>query len=131
MEMEQEQQHTRTAAHGPPAAGSLMQAIVQDTYGSAAVLRLARIRRPEIAASEVLLRVHAAGLDRGAWHLMTGTPYLLRLVFGVGKPRNPVRGREVAGTVVAVGAAATRFSPGEEVYGIGSRPCRQARSQAG
>jgi NADPH:quinone reductase-like Zn-dependent oxidoreductase len=97
-----------------------MQAIVQDAYGSADVLRLARISLPEIAASEVLMRVHAAGLDRGAWHLMTGTPYLLRLVFGIRKPKNAVRGREVAGTVVAVGPAVTRFSPGDEVYGIGA-----------
>jgi NADPH:quinone reductase-like Zn-dependent oxidoreductase len=119
MEMEQEQRHTRTVAHGPPASDSTMQAIVQDTYGSARVLRLARISLPEISAGEVLLRVHAAGLDRGAWHLMTGTPYLLRIVFGIGKPKNPVRGREVAGTVVAVGPAVTRFSPGDEVYGIG------------
>lgn len=119
LEMEQEQQHTQAVQHGPPAAGGTMQAIVQDRYGSAEVLRPARISLPEIAASEVLLRVHAAGLDRGAWHLMTGTPYLLRLVFGIGKPRNPVRGREVAGTVVAVGPAVTRFSPGDEVYGIG------------
>jgi NADPH:quinone reductase-like Zn-dependent oxidoreductase len=118
-EMEQEQQRTRTAAHSPPAAGSTMQAIVQDTYGSADVLRLARIGPPEIAAGEVLLRVHAAGVDRGAWHLMTGKPYLLRLAFGFGKPKNSVRGREVAGTVVAVGPAVSRFSPGDEVYGIG------------
>jgi NADPH:quinone reductase-like Zn-dependent oxidoreductase len=119
-EMEPERQRTGTAAHGPPAAGSTMQAIVQDTYGSADVLRFARIGPPEIAASEVLLRVHAAGLDRGAWHLMTGTPYLLRLAFGIGKPKNPVRGREVAGTVVAVGPAVTKFAPGDEVYGIGN-----------
>jgi NADPH:quinone reductase-like Zn-dependent oxidoreductase len=119
MKMEQQQQHTRTAAHGPPVASSTMQAIVQDTYGSAGVLRLARISLPKIGVGEVLLRVHAAGLDRGAWHLMTGKPYLLRLVFGIGKPKNPVRGREVAGTVVAVGPAVTRFSAGDEVYGIG------------
>ncbi len=117
--MEQEQQRTGTSMHSPPAAESTMQAIVQDAYGSADVLRLARIGPPEIAASEVLLRVHAAGLDRGAWHLMTGTPYLLRLIFGIGKPKNPVPGREVAGTVVAVGPAVTRFSPGDEVFGIG------------
>jgi NADPH:quinone reductase-like Zn-dependent oxidoreductase len=117
--MEQEQQHTGTVAHGPPAADRMMQAIVQDAYGTAGVLRLARISLPEIAAGEVLVRVHAAGLDRGAWHLMTGTPYLLRVVFGIGKPKNPVRGREVAGTVVAVGPAVTRFSAGDEVYGIG------------
>jgi NADPH:quinone reductase-like Zn-dependent oxidoreductase len=118
MEKDQEQ-HTRTVAHGPPAAGSLMQAIVQNTYGSADVLRLARISVPDIAASEVLLRVHSAGVDRGAWHLMTGKPYLLRLAFGIHKPKNPVRGREVAGTVVAVGSAVSRFAPGDEVYGIG------------
>jgi NADPH:quinone reductase-like Zn-dependent oxidoreductase len=119
MEMHQEQQRTRAMPHGPPAAGSTMQAIVQDRYGSAGVLRLARVSLPEIAASEVLLRVHAAGLDRGAWHLMTGKPYLLRLIFGISKPKNPVPGREVAGTVVAVGPAVTRFSLGDEVYGIG------------
>jgi NADPH:quinone reductase-like Zn-dependent oxidoreductase len=118
-EMESIRQRTGTAAHGPPAAGSTMQAIVQDTYGSADVLRLARIGPPKITTSEVLLRVRAAGLDRGAWHLMTGKPYLLRLVFGIGKPKNPVRGREVAGTVVAVGPTVTRFAPGDEVYGIG------------
>jgi NADPH:quinone reductase-like Zn-dependent oxidoreductase len=50
---------------------------------------------------------------------MTGTPYLLRLIFGISKPKNPVRGREVAGTVVAVGPAVTRFSPGDEAFGIG------------
>lgn len=94
-------------------------AIVQDAYGSADVLHLAQITTPQIADDEVLLRVHAAGLDRGAWHLMTGRPYLLRLGFGLRKPKNPVLGREVAGTVVAVGSAVTRFAAGDEVYGIG------------
>ncbi|MGB6453349.1 MAG: NAD(P)-dependent alcohol dehydrogenase [Streptosporangiaceae bacterium] len=117
--MESQLQRTETATRSPPAAGSMMQAVVQDGYGSADVLRVARIGLPEFAASEVLVRVHAAGLDRGAWHLMTGTPYLLRLVFGIRKPRNPVPGREVAGTVVAVGSAVSSFSPGDEVYGIG------------
>ena len=117
--MEQEQQRTGTVVHGPPAAGSMMQAVVQDGYGSADVLRVAKVSLPEIAASEVLVRVHAAGLDRGSWHLMTGTPYLLRLVFGIRKPKNPVLGRELAGTVVAVGSAVSGFAPGDEVYGIG------------
>lgn len=114
-----EQQRTGTVVHSPPAAGSMMQAVVQDGYGSADVLRVAKVSLPEIAASEVLVRVHAAGLDRGSWHLMTGTPYLLRLVFGIRKPKNPVLGRELAGTVVAVGSAVTGFAPGDEVYGIG------------
>ena len=98
---------------------STMQAIVHDTYGSADVLRLTRITRPEVADNEVLLRVHAAGLDRGTWHLMTGRPYLLRLAFGVRRPKNPVPGVDVAGTVVAVGSAVTRFSAGDEVFGFG------------
>jgi len=72
-----------------------MQAVVQDAYGSAGVLRLARIAPPEIAGNEVLLRVRAAGLDRGTWHLMTGRPYLVRLVSGIRKPRNPVPGLDV------------------------------------
>jgi NADPH:quinone reductase-like Zn-dependent oxidoreductase len=96
------------------------QAVVQDTYGSADVLRLAQVARPDVADNEVLLRVHAAGLDRGAWHMMTGRPYLGRLAFGVGRPRNPVLGIDVAGTVVAVGSAVTRFAEGDEVFGFGS-----------
>ena len=96
-----------------------MQAIVQDTYGDAAVLQLARIPRPEIADNEVLVRVHAAGLDRGTWHTMTGRPYLLRLLgFGLRRPKSRVPGLDVAGTVVAIGSAVTRFATGDEVFGI-------------
>jgi NADPH:quinone reductase-like Zn-dependent oxidoreductase len=96
-----------------------MRAIVQDGYGTVDVLRLARIPRPEIADDEVLLRVRAAGLDRGTWHLMTGRPYLVRLAVGLRKPRNPVPGLDVAGTVEAVGSKVTRFAVGDEVFGIG------------
>jgi NADPH:quinone reductase-like Zn-dependent oxidoreductase len=105
-------------ANSPPTATGTMQAIVYDRYGSAEVLRLARIPVPKIADNEVLLRVHAAGLDRGAWHLMMGQPYLLRLAFGMRGPKNPVLGREAAGTVVAVGSVVTRFAVGDEVFGI-------------
>jgi len=101
------------------ATGRMMQAIVQDSYGSADVLRSARIDRPEIADHEVLLRVHAAGLDRGTWHLMTGTPYLMRIIgFGFRRPKNRVPGVDVAGTVVAVGSAVTKFDVGDEVFGM-------------
>ena len=96
-----------------------MRAIVHKTYGSADVLHLERISRPEVADHEVLVRVHAAGLDRGAWHMMTGLPYLGRLAFGVRRPRNPVLGIDLAGTVVAVGSAVTRFAAGDEVFGFG------------
>jgi NADPH:quinone reductase-like Zn-dependent oxidoreductase len=97
----------------------VMRAIVQDAYGATDVLRLAEIDMPDIAASEVLVKVRAAGLDRGTWHLMTGQPYLMRLIgFGFRRPKNPVSGLDVAGTVVAVGSEVTRFKPGDEVFGI-------------
>ena len=96
-----------------------MRGILQDAYGSADVFRLARIRIPEAGDKQVLVRVHAAGLDRGTWHLMAGQPYVLRLALGLRKPRNPIPGLDLAGTVVAVGSAVTRFSPGDEVFGTG------------
>ena len=98
-----------------------MRAVVQRSYGSVDQLELAIIDRPAIAADEVLIEVHAAGVDRGVWHLMTGTPYLVRLAgFGLTKPKQPIQGLDVAGRVAAVGADVTRFSPGDEVFGIAS-----------
>jgi NADPH:quinone reductase-like Zn-dependent oxidoreductase len=97
-----------------------MKAIVQDTYGSADVLELRDIDKPKVGDNEVLVRVHAAGVDRGVWHLMTGVPYLMRVIgFGLRRPKNPVRGREVAGVVEAIGRDVTRFKPGDAVMGIG------------
>ncbi|WP_371786050.1 NAD(P)-dependent alcohol dehydrogenase [Streptosporangium subroseum] len=116
--MRSQRKHAAMGGDGT-AADNTMRAIVQDAYGSADVLRLARITRPEAADNEVLLRVHATGLSRGTWHLMTGRPYLLRLVFGIRRPKDPVLGGDVAGTVVAVGSAVTRFSAGDEVFGFG------------
>jgi NADPH:quinone reductase-like Zn-dependent oxidoreductase len=96
-----------------------MRAIVQDRYGAPDVLRLSRAERPQIAEDEVLVQVRAAGLDRGTWHMMAGQPYLLRVLgFGFRRPKNQVPGLDVAGTVVAVGSAVTRFSTGDEVFGI-------------
>jgi NADPH:quinone reductase-like Zn-dependent oxidoreductase len=99
-------------------AEGTIQAIVQDTYGSADVLRLTRIARPEIGDSEVLIRVHAASVHVGDWHVMTGMPYLLRVVgFGFRAPKARVRGMDVAGTVEAVGENVTQFQAGDEVLG--------------
>jgi NADPH:quinone reductase-like Zn-dependent oxidoreductase len=96
-----------------------MQAIVQARYGSADVLRLEEIDRPAIGDDEVLVRVHAAGLDRGTWHQMAGLPYLMRLMgYGMRAPKNRVPGLDVAGTVAAIGADVTRFEVGDEVFGI-------------
>ena len=111
----------RQAEPGPAAGTMTMQAIVQDRYGTAPqdVLRLARIATPGLAADEVLVRVQAAGVDRGTWHLMAGQPYLMRMLgFGLRGPKNPVPGLDVAGTVAAVGANVTRFRSGDEVFGI-------------
>jgi NADPH:quinone reductase-like Zn-dependent oxidoreductase len=96
-----------------------MRAVVQDAYGSADVFHLAKTNIPEVAGKEVLVRVHAAGLDRGTWHLMAGRPYLIRLAFGLRKPKHPVPGLDLAGTVAAVGPGVIKFSPGDEVFGTG------------
>src|SRR4051794_17689047 len=92
----------RPSTATPPSEGTML-AIVHSAYGSADVLRLEQVDRPTIKDDEVLLRVHAAGLDRGAWHFMAGQPYAIRLVTGFRRPRTPGLGLDVAGTVVAVG----------------------------
>ncbi|HSK58330.1 MAG TPA: NAD(P)-dependent alcohol dehydrogenase [Actinomycetospora sp.] len=95
-----------------------MKAIVQDVYGTADVLELRDVVTPEVGDDEVLVRVHAAGVDRGVWHLMTGLPYLVRIAgVGLRRPKTKVRGSDVAGTVEAVGTRVTRFRPGDEVMG--------------
>jgi NADPH:quinone reductase-like Zn-dependent oxidoreductase len=95
-----------------------MRAIVQKEYGRADVLQVAEIERPVIGAGEVLVKVRAAGLDRGTWHLMAGMPYAARLAVGLRTPKNPVPGLDVAGVVVAVGSGVTRFQSGDEVFGV-------------
>jgi NADPH:quinone reductase-like Zn-dependent oxidoreductase len=95
-----------------------MRAVLQDRYGTADVLRFGRVARPVIGDHDVLVEVRAAGLDRGTEHLITGKPYAMRLATGMKRPRNPVPGRDVAGVVVAIGAAVARFAVGDEVYGV-------------
>ena len=102
----------------PATSTETMRAITQSRYGGSDVVRLARIARPVVRDDQVLVRVHAAGLDRGTEHLMTGKPYAVRLASGIRRPRNPVPGRDVAGTVEQVGAGITRFRPGDTVYGV-------------
>ena len=94
-----------------------MKAVVQDTYGSAAVLVTRDIDKPEIKEEEVLVRVHAAGVNPADWAITSGLPYIARPVYGLRKPKNAVRGTDVAGTVEAVGAGVTRLQPGDEVFG--------------
>src|SRR3954453_19039963 len=103
-------------------ARELMTAIVQDEYGSAPedVLRVEEIDRPVIGADEVLVRVQAASVDRGTGHVMAGLPYPIRLAgFGFRRPKYRNPGRNLAGTVEAVGTGVTTFTPGDAVFGIG------------
>jgi NADPH:quinone reductase-like Zn-dependent oxidoreductase len=103
-----------------PSRSGAMRAIVRDRYGPPEVLELREVARPQIGEDEVLVRVRAAGVDRGAWHLMAGLPYPIRLAgYGLRAPKNPIIGSEVAGVVEAVGSSVTRFRPGDEVFGIG------------
>jgi NADPH:quinone reductase-like Zn-dependent oxidoreductase len=111
-----------TPAPAPRTAAEVerMKAIVQDRYGDVDVLEFRDIDRPVPTDNQVLVRVHAAGLHRGDWHVMTGLPYLIRLVvptLGLRRPKTPVLGMDVAGTVEAVGEQVTRFRPGDAVFG--------------
>lgn len=94
-----------------------MKAMVQDSYGSAEVLNLREIETPQIGPNEVLLRVRAAGVNPADWAVMSGLPYIARPVYGLRKPKNGVRGTDVAGHVVEVGGGVTRFQVGDAVFG--------------
>ena len=97
-----------------------MKAVVQDTYGPPSVLRIGTVAEPVIGDDDVLVRVAAAGVDQGVWHLVAGHPGMMRLGTGLRKPKNPVPGMDVAGVVAKVGANVTRFRPGDEVFGSGT-----------
>ena len=95
-----------------------MKAIVQSAYGSPNALHLADIDKPQAGDDDVLVRVQAAGVDPGVWHLTAGLPYMVRLMgLGLRAPKARVPGNDVAGRVEAVGKNVTRFRPRDEVYG--------------
>lgn len=94
-----------------------MKAWVQDRYGSTDVLEFAEVERPVPGDREVLVRVHAAAVNAADWHLMRGDPYVARLVLGLRRPKERIRGRDFAGRVEAVGAGVTDLRPGDEVFG--------------
>jgi NADPH:quinone reductase-like Zn-dependent oxidoreductase len=96
-----------------------MKAVTQDRYGSSEVLRLAEVDTPEIGAHQVLIEVRAASINAVDPAVMRGMPYVLRLGFGLRRPRFGIRGSDVAGTVVRVGSGVTRFKAGDEVFGAG------------
>ncbi|MEM7735452.1 MAG: NAD(P)-dependent alcohol dehydrogenase [Deinococcota bacterium] len=92
-----------------------MHAIVQPRYGSPDVLKLQTLDKPAPKDNEVLVKVHAAAVNAGDWHLLRGTPVVMRLMFGLTKPKYPVLGSDMAGRVVSVGAAVSNFAVGDEV----------------
>jgi NADPH:quinone reductase-like Zn-dependent oxidoreductase len=96
-----------------------MKAITQDKYGNADVLRLEDIDEPTIGDDEVLVRVHAAGVDRGVWHYMTGTPLLGRFAFGLRRPKARVLGSELSGRIERVGDGVTAYGKGDQIFGVG------------
>lgn len=103
-----------------PQATRTMRSVVQDRYGTDAdaLLRIAEVERPRVGAEDVLVRVAAASVDMGTWHILTGLPYAMRLAgFGVRSPKAPNPGRAFAGTVAAVGERVSGFAVGDEVYG--------------
>ncbi len=97
--------------------GEMVKAIVQDKYGSPDdVLKLREIDKPAVGDDDVLVRVRAASVHPDVWHVVTGRPYVLRLMgAGLLKPKNPVPGTDVAGLVESVGKNVTRFAPSDEV----------------
>jgi NADPH:quinone reductase-like Zn-dependent oxidoreductase len=96
---------------------STMKAATQREYGAPEQMALEDLPVPTIGADEVLVRVHAAGVDPGVRLFVTGEPRILRAVAGLPRPKRPVPGRALAGRVEAVGSAVTRFRPGDGVYG--------------
>ena len=105
---------SRVSGHVSPTMG----AVTQRRYGDSSVLSVETIQRPDIGPADVLIEVHAAALDRGTEHLMTGEPWLVRLGYGLTRPKSLVPGLDVAGIVHAVGADVTRFEVGDAVFGI-------------
>jgi NADPH:quinone reductase-like Zn-dependent oxidoreductase len=101
-----------------PASDELMKAIVYREYGTADVLRLEEIARPVPKDNQVLVKVRAASANPLDWHEMRGTPYLVRIETGFGKPKNIRLGSDMAGEVVAIGKDVTAFKPGDAVFGV-------------
>jgi NADPH:quinone reductase-like Zn-dependent oxidoreductase len=102
-----------------PVTATTMRAVVQRGYGGPEVMELAEVPVPVPGRHDVLVRVEAAGLDRGTWHLLHGTPLAVRLAIGLRRPRRAVMGLDLCGTVVGVGSSVTSLAPGDRVVGAG------------
>lgn len=105
----------------PAARRNVMKAVIHSQYGNPEVLQVTTLERPVPQKNEVLVRVEAAGVDHGQWHLMAGEPYAARLATDLTKPKQHVLGMDVIGVVEVIGAEVTRFEVGELVFGAASR----------
>jgi NADPH:quinone reductase-like Zn-dependent oxidoreductase len=94
-----------------------MKAIVCKKYGSPDVLNLEEIEKPTPKEDEVLVKVHGASANAADWHLLRADPFLVRLMYGVLKPKHEILGADIAGRVEAVGGNVKQFQPGDEVFG--------------
>jgi len=109
---------TATTAVMSDAGVHTMKAIAQTEYGAPEVLSLVEVAQPTPQPNEVLIRVQSASVDAGVWHLMRGTPFLIRLMYGgLRRPKHQILGSAIAGEVAAVGADVTQFQPGDRVFG--------------
>lgn len=105
-------------AHLNPVHGWRVKAIVYDRYGSPDVLELRDVEKPKLREKDLLIRVRAAAIGAGDWHLLTADMPAVRLYQGLFKPKRPILGHEAAGTVEAVGNKVTRVKPGDTVFGM-------------
>lgn len=94
-----------------------MRAALRERYGSPDVVQVREVEAPALTDDGVLVRVHASSVNAGDWYVLTGTPYVGRPTMGFLKPKQPVLGGDIAGTVEAVGKDVTDLRPGDEVYG--------------
>lgn len=111
--------HESPCAPPPAATGDgTMLAVLQVCYGPPSQLALVRVPRPVAGPGQLLVRVHAAGVNPLDWHYLHGQPYIMRLSSGLGRQSDPRTGVDFAGTVEAVGAGVARFRPGDAVFGV-------------
>jgi NADPH:quinone reductase-like Zn-dependent oxidoreductase len=94
-----------------------MKAIIHEQYGPPDVMRLAEVEKPIPSDNQVLVKIHATSVNALDWHLLTADIFLVRLSMGLFRPKNPIRGADIAGRVETVGKNVTRFKPGDEVFG--------------
>ena len=97
-----------------------MKAVIFTEYGSPDLLQLKEVDKPVPSDNEVLVEIHAASLNAGDWHTLRGTPFLVRLMNGLRKPKEGARilGDDMAGRIEAVGRNVKQFQPGDEVFGF-------------